>query len=329
MNTQLVDSYQRAHTYLRISVTDRCNLRCRYCMPQEHMPFRPQTELLTFEEILRVTGIFTRMGVTKVRLTGGEPLVRKDLPSLVAQLAELDGIETVGLTTNGVLLRQHAVALKQAGLQSVNISLDTLRASRFKSITKQDNFSSVIDGIDAALEQGFEPLKLNMVVINGVNSDEIPDFVRLTRDHPINVRFIEYMPFESNRWSEAGFMPYGEMRDVIAAEFDLLPMAGGDAHAVAKDFRIAGFMGSVSFITSMSENFCSGCNRIRLTADGMVKPCLFSRTERSLRGILRDQGSDAELEAAIRESVAAKWYAHPPVNTLCGMANRSMIQIGG
>lgn len=329
MNTELVDSYHRAHTYLRISVTDRCNLRCRYCMPQEHMPFRPHAELLTFDEILRVAGIFARMGVRKVRLTGGEPLVRSGLPLLVEQLARMDGIETVGLTTNGVLLRHYAADLKRAGLQALNVSLDTLRPERFKAMTKQDEFSAVSDGIVAAKECGFNALKLNIVVIKGVNDDEILDFVRLTKDSPVNVRFIEYMPFESNHWSEAGFMPYSEMRDTIAGAYDLIPMAGADAHAVAKDFHVPGFSGKVSFITSMSEHFCAGCNRIRLTADGTVKPCLFSKAETNLRGILREHGSDAQLETAIREAVGAKWYSHPPVDTLCGLANRSMIQIGG
>ncbi|MFZ1729370.1 MAG: GTP 3',8-cyclase MoaA [Bacteroidota bacterium] len=329
MNTELVDSYYRSHTYLRISVTDRCNLRCRYCMPQEHMAFRPQEELLTFDEILRVAGIFAGMGVRKVRLTGGEPLVRKGLPQLVSQLAEMQGIDTVGLTTNGVLLRQYAAELKQAGLQALNISLDTLRPERFAAITKQDEFSAVADGIAAALECGFSPLKLNIVVIKGVNDDEILDLVRLTKENPVNVRFIEYMPFDSNRWSEAGFMPYSEMRDVISTEYDLIPMTGGDAHSVAKDFHVPGFSGNVSFITSMSEHFCVGCNRIRLTADGTVKPCLFSKAETNLRGILREHGSDNELESAIREAVGAKWYSHPPVDTLCGLVNRSMIQIGG
>jgi cyclic pyranopterin phosphate synthase len=329
MNTELVDSYHRAHTYLRISVTDRCNLRCRYCMPREHMAFRPQEELLTFDEILRVAGIFAGMGVRKVRLTGGEPLVRKGLPLLVEQLANMEGIETVGLTTNGVLLKQYAAELKSAGLQALNISLDTLRQERFTAITKQDEFTAVSDGIAAALECGFTPLKLNIVVIKGVNDDELPDFVLLTKDSPVNVRFIEYMPFDSNHWSEAGFMPFSEMRDVISAEYDLLPMTGGDAHAVAKDFHVPGFRGNVSFITSISEHFCGGCNRVRLTADGTVKPCLFSKAETNLRGILRDGGSDARLESAIREAVGAKWFSHPPGDTLCGLVNRSMIQIGG
>lgn len=298
-------------------------------MPSEHTPFRRHEEILTFDEILRVAGIFARLGVRKVRLTGGEPLVRKDVPLLIEHLARIDGIETVGLTTNGVLLRCHIRRLKRSGLQALNISLDTLRPARFAEITKRNGFDSVLDGIASALECGFNPLKLNVVVIKGVNDDEILDFVRLTKDNAVNVRFIEYMPFDSNRWSEAGFMPYGEMRDLISAEYDLIPMTGADPHAVAKDFHVPGFSGSVGFIASMSEHFCDGCNRIRLTADGAVKSCLFSGAEIRLRGVLRENGSDAELESLIRKAVAAKWYAHPPTATLNGLVNRSMIQIGG
>ena len=329
MQTQLVDAYHRSHTYLRISVTDRCNLRCSYCMPHEGMQFHQQDSILTFDEIVRVAAIFAGLGVRKIRLTGGEPLVRGGLPLLVERLAALEGVEAIGLTTNGVLLARHAADLRHAGLRALNVSLDTLRPERFAAIAKRDEFSAVIDGIETALGLGFAPLKLNVVVIRGVNDDELLDFVGLAQHRPINVRFIEYMPFDSNRWNTDGFMPFGELRRTISGAHELLPVMGVDPHAVSKDYHIPGFQGKVSFISSMSEHFCGGCNRIRLTSDGSVKPCLFSRAETNLRGLLREHGSDGQIEAAINDALQAKWYSHPPVDTLRNMVNRSMIQIGG
>jgi molybdenum cofactor biosynthesis protein A len=328
-SASLVDNFARRHTYLRISVTDRCNLRCRYCRPHEDSAYRPNDALLTFDEIIRVATVFTKMGVSKVRLTGGEPLVRKDLPLLVERLVRLSGIQTVGMTTNGVLLKQYAADLKHAGLHALNISLDTLRPERFFAMARRDEFDRVFEAILTVLDLGFSPLKLNVVVIKGVNDDELLDFVHLAKDRPFNIRFIEYMPFNSNRWSEAGFISYGEMHRVISDIHEMVPVSHADAHAVSKDFEIPGYKGTVSFISSMSEHFCGACNRIRLTAEGAVKPCLFSPAETNLRSILRESGSDGELEEAIRTAVEGKWISHPPVDILRGMINRSMIRIGG
>lgn len=327
--SELVDTFQRPHSYLRVSVTDRCNLRCRYCMPDGHDVVSAKKEILSFEEIIRVTRVLSKMGVRKVRLTGGEPLVRKDLPFLIEQLSCLDDIETVGLTTNGVLLTRYIRDLKAAGLHALNISLDTLRQDRFSTIAQDDSFVAVMDGIASALECDFLPLKINVVVMKGVNDDEILDFVRLTEKDKINVRFIEYMPFGSNGWSVAGYMPYGEIRAVIEEAYPLLPAPPDGKHAVSRNFRIPHFKGGVSFITSMSEHFCGTCNRIRLTADGRIKSCLFSHAETDVLQLLRNAGEDDEIGRAVQTALASKWFAHPPLHALQSPMNRSMVQIGG
>ena len=324
----LLDSYGRTHNYLRISVTDRCNLRCVYCMPAEGIVTRRKEEILTFDEIVRVADLFARMGVTKLRITGGEPLVRKDLAQLISRLAQIEGIRTVGMTTNGVLLHDHVGALKSAGLSSLNISLDTLRRDRFERITLRQYYDQVFTGIAAARERGFAALKLNVVVMNGVNDDEIVDFVDFIRDTPINVRFIEYMPFKNNQWNPDGFLPFAEMKKRIEAKYELQPLPL-EKHDVAKDFALAGYEGRVSFITSMSCDFCDRCNRIRLLADGSLKSCLFYASEATLRDALRTEASDTELESIIRNTVQQKPLRHPDMIQLSNNANSSMIEIGG
>ena len=267
----LTDRFGRTHTYLRISVTDRCNLRCVYCMPAAGIITKPRDEILTFNEIERVAHLFARLGIEKIRLTGGEPLVRKNLPELVQRLARINGIRTVAMTTNGVLLKSHIKELKQAGLHSINVSLDTLRPERFERIALRSHYDDVLAGIEAALEEGFSPLKVNMVVMGGVNDDELLDFVELTKNRPINVRFIEFMPFKANQWAAGTFVPYVAMKASIDCHYELMPEPDNTrAGAAAKDFRIEGFTGSISFIPSMSDHFCDACNRLRLTADGSV-----------------------------------------------------------
>jgi len=324
----LTDRFGRTHTYLRISVTDRCNLRCVYCMPAAGIFTKSKEEILAFDEIERVAQVFARLGVTKIRLTGGEPLVRKNLPELVQRLTRIGGIRTVGMTTNGVLLRSHIKELKLAGLASINVSLDTLRPERFEKIALRSHYDDVLAGIDAALEEGFAPLKLNMVVMGGVNDDELPAFVELTRKRPINVRFIEFMPFKANQWNSGTFVPYSTMRSNIEQQYELLPDDTVQG-AVARDFRIAGFAGSVGFITSMSDHFCDGCNRLRLTADGSIKSCLFYSAEVNLRSALRGGASNEVLEDIIRSAVILKPQQHPDMDELVELENRSMIEIGG
>lgn len=325
---KLVDRFGREHTYLRISVTDRCNLRCRYCMPPDGIAVKPKDEILTFEEIERLAAVFVGMGVRKIRLTGGEPLVRKDLSSLVARIAALRAVTTVALTTNGVLLAENANQLKEAGLSLLNVSLDSLSADRFAAITLRKDFDRVMAGIEAALCAGFDPVKINVVVIAGVNDDEILPFVDFASDKPMNVRFIEYMPFKDNHWVPEGVVSYQNMRNVIASKYTLEPLTKplGD---VAKDFGLRGHRGTVSFITSMTESFCRSCNRLRLTADGALKSCLFYAPELSLRDPLRRGATDQDLEELILLGLSQKPEAHLPAEELASGDNRPMIEIGG
>lgn len=326
----LVDNFQRQHDYLRISVTERCNLRCRYCMPPEGIALTPRRELLSYEEIETLTQIFARLGVKKLRLTGGEPLVRRDLPLLVEKLARIPGIETLAMTSNGVRYAEHARQLRDAGLTHLNLSLDTLRPKRFERIALRRGFEKTMRSIDAALALGYRPLKLNVVVMGGVNDDELCDFVEFVRERPINVRFIEFMPFAGNRWQRASLVNYRAMLDRLSMRYTLVPdFWQGEASTVARDYRLEGFAGSVSFITSMSEPFCASCNRLRLTADGMLKPCLHDAREVNLRDPLRQGASEETLVHLIREGLAHKAAAHGEAEALVTDARRAMIAIGG
>jgi molybdenum cofactor biosynthesis protein A len=324
---RLVDRWGRRHTYLRISITDRCNLRCVYCMPAEGNDLKPKDELLSFEEIYRVAKVFVDMGIDKIRLTGGEPLVRKDIEVLVRHLRSLP-IRTLAMTTNAVLLKQKARILKDAGMDALNISLDTLQRDRFIELARRDDFDNVMDGINESIAVGFSSLKLNVVVMSGRNDDEILDFIDFVRDRRINVRFIEYMPFKDNQWNAASVFGYKQMREQIETRYRLhqLPV---DEGAVAKDFAIEGYPATVSFISSMTDSFCSTCNRLRLTADGNIKSCLFSAAEVNVRDIIRGGASDLGLESAIQSAVLLKPAEHPPMEELAAMENRSMVDIGG
>lgn len=324
----LVDGFGRRHTYLRISVTDRCNLRCVYCMPAEGLDWKPREEILTFEEIERVAGVFVGLGIDKIRLTGGEPTVRKDIETLISRLASLSDAVPVLMTTNGLTLASRAKAYWEAGLRGLNVSLDTLKPDRFLSMTRRDRFDDVWRGIEAALEAGFAPIKLNAVVIRDQNDDELADFVELTRERPIQVRFIEVMPFPGAGWRPESLVPYTQMREALSRRFDLQPVDLGP-EAVAKEFTIPGHMGNVGFITSMTEHFCDGCNRIRLTAEGCVKPCLFGSQEVSLREAMRAGASAEELERLIKRAVLMKPRGHAPLSLLPMVENRAMVQIGG
>jgi GTP 3',8-cyclase len=325
---KLIDGFGRQHTYLRVSVTDRCNLRCIYCMPNEGIVFKNKKELLTYEEILRVSRIFVSMGINKIRLTGGEPLVRKDLETLISELAKLPGLETLAMTTNATLLAPKAKLLRESGLTALNVSLDTFRKDRFMQISRREDLDQVINGLNAAMALEFPKLKLNMVVMCGVNDDEILDFADFARHNRINVRFIEYMPFKDNEWKIEKVVTAAQIKALIETKHEL-SVIETEPSAVAKDFAIVGGKGSISFITSMSESFCSTCNRIRLTADGSVKSCLFYPAETSLRDALRRGADDAELERLIMYSLALKPEAHPPAEEIVASENRTMIEIGG
>jgi cyclic pyranopterin phosphate synthase len=328
MTSLLLDQFGRSHQYLRISLTDRCNFRCQYCMPHEGMVWQPKETLLTYEEIDRLARIFVRLGVTKIRLTGGEPTVREDLSVLIQKLSAIEGLQHLAMTTNGTSLSQWASVYKTSGLNSVNISLDTLDPHRFFEITRRDALPLVLEGIEAALKVGFDPVKINMVVMAGMNDDEVLSFVDAFKHQPVHIRFIEFMPFKDNQWRVDRIIPYREIIDTLQTRFELQRIET-ETSAVGKDFQLVGYPAIVSFITSMSEHFCGTCNRVRLTADGSIKPCLLHAAEVSLRDAIRGGVEEADLANMILDTLWRKPIGHDPTETLSGEANRSMIQIGG
>ncbi len=327
----LVDSFARRHTYLRVSLTERCNLRCTYCMPAEGVPLQPRENLLTFEEIERLVRLFVAAGVDKVRLTGGEPLVRKDVEHLVDRLGAISGLRTLAMTTNGLLLRKKIDRLVSGGLNHLNISLDTLRPDRFESVTRRKGLDIVLDAIDLAVTRGLAPLKINCVVMRGVNSDELLDFVSLARNRALEVRFIEYMPFSGNGWSDDELVPFEEMLDQIKARHPDIAAIDDDLSPgeTSREYRIPGFSGSVGFITSMTKHFCGSCNRLRITADGNLKVCLFGNSEVSLRDQMRAGASDEQLSKLIGLAVGRKKASHAGMHVIAASDNRPMILIGG
>ncbi len=323
------DKFCRNIDYLRISVTDRCNYRCVYCMPEEGVPLKSHAEMLTLEEIIRAAANFAELGIKRVRLTGGEPLVRKDIVSLVRRLEEIPAIEDISLTTNGLLLPKFAYDLQAAGLRRVNISLDSLKPERFHAITRVGNLSDVLRAIDIGLEVGFAPLKINVVLSRGVNDDELFDFVELARARAVHVRFIELMPIgESDGTALEQFIPVSEIKLRLAERYEFTPVADMFGGGPANYLQIPGFKGTIGLISALSNHFCSQCNRMRLTADGKLRPCLYSETEYDLREKLRGNISDAELQDFLRTVLLAKPEKHH-MEAGWGKQARSMSQIGG
>nr|XP_009771542.1 PREDICTED: cyclic pyranopterin monophosphate synthase, mitochondrial isoform X2 [Nicotiana sylvestris] len=329
ISDMLIDSFGRLHTYLRISLTERCNLRCHYCMPAEGVELTPSAQLLSQDEIVRLASLFVSSGVNKIRLTGGEPTIRKDIEELCLQLSSLKGLKTLAMTTNGITLGKKLPKLKDSGLNLVNISLDTLVPAKFEFMTRRKGHQRVMESIDAAVELGYNPVKVNCVVMRGFNDDEICDFVELTRERPINVRFIEFMPFDGNVWNVKKLVPYAEMLDKVGKQFTGLQRIQDHPTETAKNFRIDGHQGSVSFITSMTEHFCAGCNRLRLLADGNFKVCLFGPSEVSLRDPLRLGEGDDKLREIIGAAVKRKKASHAGMFDIAKTPNRPMIHIGG
>jgi cyclic pyranopterin phosphate synthase len=327
----LVDSFGRRHTNLRISVTDRCNIRCFYCMPAEGVVFRPREELLTFEEIERFVRALVPLGIDKLRLTGGEPLVRADLPRLVEKLAAVPGVRDLALTTNGMLLDDQAAALKQAGLRRLNISLDTLREEVFERITRRQGLDRVLAGIAAAQATGFDEIRLNAVAIAGLTEAEIIPLAEFARDRGLELRFIEFMPLDAeHHWSNDQLLTGADIRRVVESRWGpLTPAPRANPSQPAVDFQFADGRGSIGFINPVSEPFCGDCNRLRLTAEGQVRNCLFSTIEWDARRVLRRGGSDDDLRALVRESVAAKAAAHGIGQSDFHQPERAMYQIGG
>lgn len=325
----LTDSFGRFHNYLRISLTERCNLRCKYCMPAEGVELTPTPQLLSKDEIIRIASLFVSSGVNKIRLTGGEPTIRKDIEDICLQLANLKGLQILAMTTNGIILGKKLPKLKESGLNSLNISLDTLVPAKFELMTRRKGFGRVLESVYSAVELGFDPVKINCVIMRGVNDDEIYDFVELTKEKPINIRFIEFMPFDGNVWNVKKLVSYAEILDKVKQRFPSIKRLNDSPTETAKNFMIDGHCGTVSFITSMTENFCAGCNRLRLLADGNFKVCLFGPSEVSLRDPLRAGVDNAGLLEIIGAAVKRKKAAHAGMFDIAKTANRPMIHIGG
>ena len=327
--TPLVDSFGRTATDLRISVTDRCNFRCRYCMPPEGLPWLPKDELLTFEEIVRVATVLGGCGIRSFKLTGGEPLVRRGLPVLVAGLRDAVTEADISLTTNGYLLAEMAKPLRAAGLDRVTVSCDSLLKHRFAEITLRDALDEVMRGLEVAAEEGLGPVKINTVVMRGINEDEVVAFAELARATGYDVRFIEYMPLDAqDEWSSEKVVPGAEILEQIAARYPLEPIDAG--HAPAASYRFAdGAPGQVGVISSVSAPFCESCDRLRLTSDGNLRACLFALEETDLKTPLRAGASDDELIALAQACVAGKWAGHHIGRPDFVRPSRSMSMIGG
>ena len=326
----LHDGHGRRITDLRVSVTDRCNFRCQYCMPAEGMPWLEREEVLSFEEIERLVGLMTRLGIEDVRLTGGEPLARRELPVLASMLARIPGIRDLSLTTNGYLLERDAGALAAAGIQRVNVSIDSLQRDRFFQITRRDALPKVLRGLRAIADQpSIDRVKVNALGIRGFTEEEILPFCELARSSGIQVRFIEFMPLDADHaWSRDQVLTGEEIRKVIESRFELIE-ARREPSATARVFHFADGRGEIGFVNPVSEPFCADCNRVRLTSDGKLRTCLFSMTETDLRDPLRAGATDAELERLIREAVWRKELKHRINQPGFVQPERTMSAIGG
>lgn len=329
--TRLVDRFGRVHTNLRISVTDRCNIRCFYCMPEENVQFMDRRELLTFEEITRFVNVAVGLGLRKIRLTGGEPLVRRNLDQLITQLARIEGIEDIGLTTNGLLLAEQADALHRAGLRRINISLDALDPGRFEQITRRRGYEQVRAGIEAAQQVGFSPIKVNAVAVRGLSEDQLIPFGQFARETGIEVRFIEFMPLDAeNRWKRESVLTAGEIIDTLSRGIvPLVPVPGSDPHAPATEFRFADGVGRIGLIASVTQPFCRQCDRFRITADGKLRNCLFSLEETDVKSLLRGGADEGRIAQAIRASILAKGEGHEINSFNFVQPQRPMYSIGG
>lgn len=318
----MLDNYGRRINYLRVSVTDLCNLRCIYCMPADGVAKKERRDLLTFEEIENIVRAGAQLGINKVRITGGEPLVRKGIVELIGRLAQIDGITDLGMTTNGVLLKDYAADLKEAGLKRVNISLDTLNPDKYRRITRRGNLADVLEGIKAAQAVGLTPIKLNVVLAGGINDDEIEDFVNLTLEEDIHVRFIELMPVgEAGLWEPAAFMSNEEVLRKVPA---LIPLAIKGHGTVARMYKLPHGKGQVGLISPLSNHFCSYCNRLRVTPDGKLKSCLHSNQEINLKNVLPEK-----LTGLLIEGIMAKPNRHYISAASGSLTHRNMNEIGG
>jgi cyclic pyranopterin phosphate synthase len=325
----LLDTFGRVHNNLRISVTDRCNLRCVYCMPEE-VVFMRKSELLTFEEITRFVTIMAPHGIDKIRLTGGEPLLRRDLPRLVQMLSTIPGIKDIGLTTNGLLLPEFARQLADAGLRRINVSLDTLDPERFRQLSRRDGLERVVDGILAACKAGFAPVKINAVIMRGINDQDVVPLARFAREHGLHMRFIEYMPIGADHWERDKVYFAHEILDQIEHSIGpVVPSPDHDPRAPALEFDYADGSGRVGIIASISRPFCMSCNRVRMTAEGKLRNCLFALEEIDLKPLLRGGAPADEIAAIVRKNIWQKWEGHEINTARFVKPGRTMHQIGG
>ena len=331
MTGPLIDSFGRVHDNLRISVTDRCNIRCFYCMPETGVKFMPREELLTFEEIERVARVAAQLGVTKIRVTGGEPLLRRDLPALIERLLRIPGIRDLALTTNAVLLEEFAPALYAAGLRRLNIHLDTLDRARFEKITRRDDLPAVMRGIETAQRLGFGPIKINIVAVKDLIEPDVVPMALFCRENGFEPRFIEFMPLDAQHlWERERVLTAAQMIETISREVcPLTPVPDADPRAPATEYRYADGSGSVGFIASVTKPFCLNCNRLRLTSEGKLRYCLFAIEETDVRALLRGGGSDAQIAECIRGNVKEKWLGHEINSSRFVAPPRPMYSIGG
>ncbi len=327
----LIDRLGRIHTNLRVSVTDRCNIRCFYCMPDENVQFKPRSEILTFEEITRFVTVAAKLGVDRLRLTGGEPLVRSDLPQLVAMLARIPGIRDIALTTNGLLLAEHAEALRAAGLGRLNISLDALSEENFQRVARRPGLSKVLEGIAAAQAAGFDRIRLNAVAIRGLTEAELIPLSEFARQHQLELRFIEFMPLDAEQnWQTDQVLSGEYIRARLEDRFGkLVPTERPDPSQPAVDYAYADGRGRIGFINPVSQPFCSDCNRLRITAEGKVRNCLFSIEEWDARPLLRSGAPDSDLIGLLRDCIGAKKPGHGIDSEQFVRPDRAMYQIGG
>lgn len=326
----MIDKHGRQIDYLRISVTDRCNLRCRYCMPEEGVEDKEHSKMLSLEQIFRLVKVANRAGITKVRLTGGEPLVRKNITSLIANIASISGIEDISLTTNGILFTEMADDLKRAGLNRVNISLDTLNDQKYNYITRRGQVDGAVQAIHKALELGMDPVKMNVVVIKGFNDDEILDFAKLSYELPVHIRFIEFMPIgDLDFHSPDKVLSINSIKEIISEEYQLQDGIDIRGFGPAKYKHIEGGKGSLGFISPLSDHFCNKCNRIRMTADGKLRGCLYDKSEIDLRLALYNNCTDEQLLASFRKAILMKPDQHHMIDGWGKDNRRKMYQIGG
>jgi len=327
----LIDTFGRTHNNLRISVTDRCNIRCFYCMPENDVQFVDRREILSFEEIERFARVAAGLGITKIRVTGGEPLVRRDLPRLIEKLIAIPGIGDLALTTNGVLLAEQARSLYDAGLRRLNIHLDTLDRARFLQITRRDDLDKVLKGIELCREMGFGPIKINAVAVKGLTEPDVIPLARFGRERGIEVRFIEFMPLDAQSlWDRGRVLLADDMVAMLSKEIcPLEDIPDADPRAPATEYRFADGVGRVGFIASVSRPFCLNCNRLRLTSDGKLRYCLFAIEEADVKALLRNGAPDEEIAAVIRGNVREKWIGHEINSAKFVAPPRPMYSIGG